>query len=166
MIFIIKGFQTIVFIFIVISTTFWPICPSAFFRCLLNLGTFTDVVQSSMKVPEFDKHLKKARGHIGQNVEITIKMKTIVRKPLMIKQETDVDFHLSIKTTLVPRAWHPANRKLQTTKYWSTIYINYLYVNKNFKQLNMIKGTFLNRYFYYKHTFTCFYYKHTFIDFH
>ena len=34
----------------------------------------------------FDKHLKKARGHIGRNVvEITIKMKTIVRKPLMIK---------------------------------------------------------------------------------
>ena len=39
-----------------------------------------------MKVPEFDKHLKKAGGHIGRNiVEITIKMKTIVRKPLMIK---------------------------------------------------------------------------------
>ena len=36
--------------------------------------------------PEFDKHLKKAGGHIGRNVvEITIKMKTIVRKPLMIK---------------------------------------------------------------------------------
>ena len=41
-----------------------------------------DVVQSSVKVPEIDKHLKKAGGHIGQNVvEITIKMKTIVRKP-------------------------------------------------------------------------------------
>ena len=33
-----------------------------------------------------NKHLKKAGGHIGRNVmEITIKMKTIVRKPLMIK---------------------------------------------------------------------------------
>ena len=33
-----------------------------------------------------DKYLKKARGHIGRNVmEITIKMNTIVRKPLMIK---------------------------------------------------------------------------------
>ena len=32
------------------------------------------------------KHLKKAGGHIGRNVvEITIKMKTIVRKLLMIK---------------------------------------------------------------------------------
>ena len=31
------------------------------------------------------KHLKKAGGHIGRNVvEITIKMKTIVRKTLMI----------------------------------------------------------------------------------
>ena len=45
-----------------------------------------DVVRSSVKVPEFDKHLKKAGGHIGRNVvEITIKMKTIIRKPLMIK---------------------------------------------------------------------------------
>ena len=36
-----------------------------------------DEVRSSMKVPEFDKHLKKAGGHIGRNVvEITIKMKT------------------------------------------------------------------------------------------
>ena len=45
-----------------------------------------DIVRSSVKVPEFDKHLKKAGGHIGRNVvEITIKMKTIVRKTLMIK---------------------------------------------------------------------------------
>ena len=45
-----------------------------------------DVVRSSVKVPEFDKHLKKAGGHIGQNVvEITIKMKTIVQKTLIIK---------------------------------------------------------------------------------
>ena len=44
-----------------------------------------DVVWCSMKVPEFDKHLKKAGGYISRNlVEITIKMKTIVRKPLMI----------------------------------------------------------------------------------
>ena len=51
-----------------------------------------DIVRSSMKVPEFNKHLKKAGGHIGWNVvEITIKMKTIVRKPLMIKI---MKFHL------------------------------------------------------------------------
>ena len=39
--FIIKGFQTIVFIF-VISTTFWLICPPAFFRCLSTSGTYTE----------------------------------------------------------------------------------------------------------------------------
>ena len=50
------------------------------------VDSIKDVVQSSVKVPEFDKHLKKAGGHIGGNVvEITIKMKTIVRKPLGFK---------------------------------------------------------------------------------
>ena len=44
------------------------------------------IVWSSVKVSEFDKHLKKTGGHISQNVvEITIKMKTIVWKHLMIK---------------------------------------------------------------------------------
>ena len=103
MIFIIKGFRaTMVFMFIVIFAMFRPICPPAFFRCLSNSRTYTelrteseqaipvdsikDLVRSSVSVPEFDKHLKKAEGHIGRNVvEITIKMKTIVRKPLMIK---------------------------------------------------------------------------------
>ena len=46
-IFIIKGFRTIVFIFIVISTTFWPICPPAFFRWLLNSGTFMELRTTS-----------------------------------------------------------------------------------------------------------------------
>ena len=47
-----------------------------------------DIVRSSVKVPEFDKHLKKAGGHISRNVvEIIIKMKTIIRKPLMIKRQ-------------------------------------------------------------------------------
>ena len=45
------------------------------------------VVRRFVKVPEFDKDLKKAGGHISQNVvEITIKMKTILQKPLMIKK--------------------------------------------------------------------------------
>ena len=47
LIFIIKGFQTIVFIFIVISTTFQLICPPAFFRCLSNSGTFTELQTTS-----------------------------------------------------------------------------------------------------------------------
>ena len=43
-----------------------------------------------MSAPEFDKkHLKKAGGHIGRNfVNITINMKTIVRKHGMIKKNT------------------------------------------------------------------------------
>ena len=49
------------------------------------VDSIKDVVRSSVKVLEFDKHLKKAGGSIGRNVVvITIKMKTIVRKPLMI----------------------------------------------------------------------------------
>ena len=55
------------------------------------MDSIKDVVQSSVKVPEFDKHLKKAEGYIGQNiVEITIKMTTIVRKPLMIKTKISI----------------------------------------------------------------------------
>ena len=51
------------------------------------MDAIKDVVQISMNIPEFDTHLKKAGGHIGRNVvEITIKMKTIVRKPLIIKK--------------------------------------------------------------------------------
>ena len=43
------------------------------------MDSIKGVVRNSVKVPEFDKHLKKAGGHIGRNVvEITIKMKTIV----------------------------------------------------------------------------------------
>ena len=50
------------------------------------VNSIKSVVQSSMKVSEFDKHQKKAGEHIGRNiVEITIKMKTIVQKPFMIK---------------------------------------------------------------------------------
>ena len=45
--FIIKGFRTIVFIFIVSSTMFQPICSPAFFRCLSNSGTYTEVRTTS-----------------------------------------------------------------------------------------------------------------------
>ena len=44
---VIKGFRTIVFIFIVISTTFRQICPPTFFRCLSNSGTFTELRTTS-----------------------------------------------------------------------------------------------------------------------
>ena len=52
------------------------------------VDSIKDVVWSSVKVPEFDKHLKIAGGHIVRNiVEITIKMKTIVWKLLMMKMD-------------------------------------------------------------------------------
>ena len=45
----------------------------------------------------FSKHLNKARGHIGRNVvEITLKMKTIVWKSLMIKIKSFKENRLSI----------------------------------------------------------------------
>ena len=47
MVFIIKCFRTIVFIFIVISTTFWPMCPPAFFKYLSNSGTYTELRTTS-----------------------------------------------------------------------------------------------------------------------
>ena len=47
LIFIINGFWTIVYIFIVISKTFRPICPPAFFKCLSNSGTFTELRTTS-----------------------------------------------------------------------------------------------------------------------
>ena len=42
-----RVFGLFVFIFIVISTTFRPICPPAFFRCLSNSGTFTELRTTS-----------------------------------------------------------------------------------------------------------------------
>ena len=47
-----------------------------------------DVAQSSMYTPKFNKHLKKARGHIGQNVVNITKIKTLVWKPWMIDENT------------------------------------------------------------------------------
>ena len=47
MIFIIKGFWTIVSIFIVIFTPFRPICPSVFFKCLSNSGTYMELWTTS-----------------------------------------------------------------------------------------------------------------------
>ena len=50
------------------------------------VNSIKGVVRSSVMVPEFDKLLKKVGGHICRSiVEITIKMKTIVRNPLMLK---------------------------------------------------------------------------------
>ena len=45
--FLIKGFRTIVFLFIVISTTFQPICPPAIFRFLTNWATYIELQTTS-----------------------------------------------------------------------------------------------------------------------
>ena len=113
MIFIIKGFRTICFIFIVISTKFRPICPPAFFRFLSNSGAFTELRTTSFiestgvtcsdsvshnRVQVLSIFCIVTRLQSGLNlqppddyilsvlciVEIAIKMKTIVRKSLMI----------------------------------------------------------------------------------
>ena len=42
------GFWTIVLIFIFISTMFQLICPSTFFRCLSNLGTYMELRTTSL----------------------------------------------------------------------------------------------------------------------
>ena len=57
-----------------------------------------DVLRSSVPATEFDKHLKKAGGHMGRNVvNLTKKMKTIVRKHWTIKKNGysySISFHL------------------------------------------------------------------------
>ena len=61
------------------------------------MDSIKDVVRSSVKVPEFEKYLKKTGRHIGRNVvEITIKMKTIVRKPLMMKIITELFSQITV----------------------------------------------------------------------
>ena len=65
------------------------------------VDSIKDVVRISVRVPEFDKHLKKAGGYIGRNVvEITIKMKTLVRKPLMVKNSNSIQHQSFVCTKL------------------------------------------------------------------
>ena len=61
------------------------------------VDSIKDVVPNSVKIPDFDKHLKKAGEHIGRNVvEITIKMKTRVRKAIMIHTHTRTYIYIYI----------------------------------------------------------------------
>ena len=48
------------------------------------VDSIKDIVRSSVKVPEFDKLLKKARGHIGRNV-VEITMKTLNDKIIKLR---------------------------------------------------------------------------------
>ena len=44
----------------------------------------TRMVWSSVQAPKLNKHVKKAKRHIGQNI-VNITMKTIVWKPWVMK---------------------------------------------------------------------------------
>ena len=80
---------------------------------VIPVDSIKDVFRSSVLVPEFDEHQKKAGGHIGRNVmEITIKMRTIVRKPLIIKSVQVTELYLLIYLFLkkielekIPKSW-------------------------------------------------------------
>ena len=110
------------------------------------VDSIKDVVRSSVKVPEFNKHLKKAGGHIGRNVvEITIKMKTIVRKPLMIKINklrfrnldnyfSEIQLIFAIKQFQTKQNLHLCKKILKNTFlrkhsiYWMTIVYLYIHI--------------------------------------
>ena len=82
MIFIIKGFGTIVFICI-ISTTFRLICTPVFFRCLSNSGTYTKLQTTSFIEPTGDAcsdsiPCKGETGH-PQKVRLEEHWKAVVR---------------------------------------------------------------------------------------
>ena len=65
------------------------------------MDSIKDVVRSSVKVPEFDKHLKKAGGHISQNVvEITIKMKTKIKRGIYFIQQAFIFSIISLSMYL------------------------------------------------------------------
>ena len=69
MIFIIKGFRTIVFIFIVISTTLRPICLLAFFRCLAKKrqdDQLTPTYSSSVRIRGIALRTCRKRWTIGR----------------------------------------------------------------------------------------------------
>ena len=64
MVFIIKSFWNIVFIFIVISTTFWLIYPPAYFRCLSTLGTYTELRTMSIIGSTGLAHLTQSKVYL------------------------------------------------------------------------------------------------------
>ena len=98
-----------------------------------------DVVWSSMKVLEFDKHLKKAGGHIGRNVVEITKMKTIVQKTLMIKKKKAFILqslvvlsqqHQTVKYNNYKRTINKS--KVLNRYWWRTLEILYQLSNQNY----------------------------------
>ena len=97
--FIIKGFQTIVFIFIVISATFRSICPPAFFRCLSNSGTFTELRTTSF--------IESTGADCSDSVS---------RKPLIRINKLRLRNCVNLLNVSVALFWH---------RYWSCISISW-----------------------------------------
>ena len=88
MIFIIKGFRTIVFIFIVISTAFRPICPPAFFRGKGNHLPLWDKVEIIYRAEHWRiRCLKESTHMLGYNdllsrrsIELNTIWESIIKK--------------------------------------------------------------------------------------
>ena len=76
---------------------FNPDCRQVTIQEYLTRVPIKDVVRSSVKVSEFDKHLKKAGGHIVQNIVEITKMKTIVKKTLNNKKALPERFHQTLQ---------------------------------------------------------------------
>ena len=81
-------------------------------------GFNKDIVRSSVYVPESDKHMKKAEGHIDRNVvEITIKMKTTAGKPLLEIVQYNNYWTREEKYFMSLLFWRQNNSKLSQNRY-------------------------------------------------
>ena len=89
-IFIIKGFWTIVFIFIVFSTTFRPICPLAFFRCLSKFRECFRVRQT----PEEGRRTYRPKCWGNNNKDEDNSPKTLNDKNHQASSKKYIDKHL------------------------------------------------------------------------
>ena len=67
--FIVQGFRTIVFILIVLFTTFRPICPPPFFRCLSNLQHRAKAISSDTDAYQEDMSSLRHNLHRNNNQE-------------------------------------------------------------------------------------------------
>ena len=82
-----------------------------------NSKTANDKNNEALSHKFIDKHLKKAGWHIDRNVvEITIKMKTTVRKLLMIKILQTTKVRKTIKETKKKNCWNYVNQLTSSIK--------------------------------------------------
>ena len=116
-----KGFRTIVFIFIVISTTFRPICPLAFFRCLSNSETFTELSSKFCEgsrvrqTPEEGRRTYRPKRCGNNN-------KDNRPKTLNDKNSRSLSRNFELRPLLKPR-WSPVLIPLAITAYKCTVFL-------------------------------------------